>query len=103
MAAPLGAQCPTFLNELANAKAAHTDWEPAVYITNTCASPLILGAAGDNANGLYTSAAMGLADIANPDVAGDPSRSPPYIADMNDAGPRRHHHHRRPPAGTSAR
>ena len=44
IAFPLGAQCPAFLNELANAKAANEGWEPRVYLTNTCASPLILGA-----------------------------------------------------------
>ena len=43
MAVPLGAQCATFASELVNAKAANAGWEPRVYITNTCASPLILG------------------------------------------------------------
>ena len=52
MAFPLGAQCPTFLTELANQKAANPGWEPRVYLTNTCASPLILGVAGEAANGL---------------------------------------------------
>jgi ABC-type branched-subunit amino acid transport system substrate-binding protein len=66
VAFPLGAQCPTFLNELANQKAANSGWEPRVYLTNTCASPLILGAAGDSANGLYTSGAFGAVDITNP-------------------------------------
>lgn len=55
MAVPLGAQCITFLTELANAKAANPGWDPKVFITNTCASSLILGAAGDAANGIYTS------------------------------------------------
>ena len=70
-----------------------TDWHPAVYITNTCASPLILAVAGDNANGLYTSASMGLADVANPDVqTGNPAVAA-YIAEMTKPGLRRHHHH----------
>ncbi len=56
MAAPLGAGCPTFLKAVADAKAANPGWNPIVYLTNTCASPLILGAAGPAANGLYTSA-----------------------------------------------
>ncbi len=43
MATPLGGQCPTFMTEIANQLAVRTDWHPAVYITNTCASPLILG------------------------------------------------------------
>ena len=56
MAVPLGAQCPTFLTELANAKAA-IPGGTRVYMTNTCASPLILGAAGETANGIFASAA----------------------------------------------
>jgi branched-chain amino acid transport system substrate-binding protein len=85
MATPLGAQCISFLNELANAKAASEGWEPVVYITNTCASPLILGAAGENANGIYTSAAMGLLDVADPAVSGaEPAAS--YIAEMEAQG-----------------
>ena len=82
---PLGAGCVSFLNELANAKAA-TGWEPVVYMTNTCAaSALILGAAGPNADGIYTSAAMGLVDVANPEVAAvEPVAS--YIAEMEAQG-----------------
>lgn len=64
MAVPLGAQCVTFLKELANAKAANAGWNPQVYLTNTCASSLILGASGDAANGIYTSG-NGI-DIGNP-------------------------------------
>ena len=86
MATPLGAQCPTFMTEMANQLAVRTDWHPAVYITNTCASPLILAVAGDHANGLYTSASMGLADVANPDVqTGNPAVAA-YIAEMNNQG-----------------
>jgi len=69
MATPLGAQCVTFLNELGTVKQENPDWTPEVYLTNTCASSLILGAAGANADGLYTSAAMGLRDVSNPEVA----------------------------------
>ena len=66
LAVPLGAQCPTFLNELANAKAANPGWEPRLYITSTCASPLILGIAGAAANGLFTiSSAIDVADPKN--------------------------------------
>jgi ABC-type branched-subunit amino acid transport system substrate-binding protein len=64
MAVPLGAGCITFLNALAAAKAQTAGWNPATFITNTCASSLILGAAGADANGLYTSAAT--LDIGNP-------------------------------------
>jgi branched-chain amino acid transport system substrate-binding protein len=86
VAVPLGAQCISFLNELANAKAASDGWEPVVYMTNTCAaSPLILAGAGENANGIYSSAAMGIADVANPDVAAtEPIAS--YIAYMDEQG-----------------
>ncbi len=71
VAAPLGAQCPTFLNELANAKAANAGWEPRLYITSTCASPLILGIAGAAADGLVTiSPTM---DVADPKNAENPT------------------------------
>lgn len=85
MATPLGAQCVTFLSELANAKAANPDWAPVVYITNTCASPLILAIAGAAADGLYTSASMGLRDVGNPDVQ---TEEPvfEYLAEMNRQG-----------------
>lgn len=54
LAVPLGAQCPTFMNEIANAKAANPGWEPRVYITATCASTLVLQVAGQAADGLFT-------------------------------------------------
>ena len=48
-------------------------------------SPLILGAAGANADGIYTSAAMGLVDVANPEVAAvEPVAA--YIAEMEAQG-----------------
>ncbi len=55
MAVPLGAGCIGFLTEVAAAKAQNAGWTPATFITNTCASSLILGAAGAAADGLYTS------------------------------------------------
>lgn len=71
MAVPLGAGCIGFLTELANAKAQNAGWAPATYITNTCASSLILGAAGAAADGLYTSG--NLKDITAPANADDPA------------------------------
>ena len=85
MAVPLGAQCPTFMTELANAKAANPGWDPIVYITSSCGSPLILGAAGAAADGLYTSASMGIQDIGNPDVQAEPAIAE-YIAVMEEQG-----------------
>lgn len=70
LAVPLGAQCPTFLSELANAKAANPGWNPRVYITSTCASPLILGIAGASANGILT--VSGSIDVADPKNAENP-------------------------------
>jgi ABC-type branched-subunit amino acid transport system substrate-binding protein len=70
LAVPLGAQCPTFLSELANAKAANPGWNPRVYITSTCASPLILGIAGASANGILT--VSGSIDVADPKNADNP-------------------------------
>lgn len=86
MATPLGAQCPTFMSEMANQLAVRTDWHPAVYITNTCASPLILAVAGAAANGLYTSASMGLVDVSNPDVQTGNEGAAAYIAEMDNQG-----------------
>ena len=71
VAVPLGSQCPTFMKEVANAKAANAGWDPKVFITNTCASPLILGVAGPAADGLYTS--NFLQDIGDPAKATVPN------------------------------
>ena len=68
VAFPLGAQCPTFLGELANQKAANPGWEPRIYLTSTCASSLILAIAGESANGLYTSLPSGAVDVINPET-----------------------------------
>lgn len=85
MATPLGAQCITFLTELAAVKATTDGWEPAVYLTNTCASELILALAGEAADGIYTSASMGLRDVSDPDVAAaEPVAG--YIAEMEAQG-----------------
>lgn len=64
MAIPLGAGCIGFLTEVANAKAQNAGWTPATYLTNTCASSLILGAAGPAADGLLTTGY--LLDILDP-------------------------------------
>jgi branched-chain amino acid transport system substrate-binding protein len=85
VAFPLGAQCPVFLKELANQKAAHSAWNPRVYLTNTCASPLILGAAGDAANGIYTSQAFGAVDITQPENQKDPGVAE-YLSYMKTKG-----------------
>jgi ABC-type branched-subunit amino acid transport system substrate-binding protein len=83
MAVPLGAGCISFLTELANAKAQNAGWEPATFITNTCASSLILGAAGAAADGLYTSG--NLVDITDPANASIPAVAD-YIAYMEGLG-----------------
>jgi len=73
LAAPSGAQCATFLAEIANAKAANPGWAPRVYMTSTCASPLILAVSGAAADGMFTAASGGIADTGNPEViAGNP-------------------------------
>lgn len=86
IAVPLGAQCPTFLNEVANAKAANPGWEPRVYLTNTCASALILGGAGENATGLITSSSSGLIDIGDADVVASDPEAQEYVAYMESIG-----------------
>lgn len=83
MAVPLGAGCATFLGEVANAKAANPGWEPRVYITATCASSLILGLAGDAADGLYTSS--NLVDVLDPETAALPAVAE-YLAFMEAQG-----------------
>jgi ABC-type branched-subunit amino acid transport system substrate-binding protein len=83
MAVPLGAGCVTFLNALAAAKAQNAGWNPATFITNTCASSLILGAAGPDANGIYTSGAT--IDIGNPANATLP-KVKQYLDIMKAAG-----------------
>jgi branched-chain amino acid transport system substrate-binding protein len=55
VAAPLGLQCPAFLNQLATAKSQAAGWAPMVFLTNTCGSKLFLGLAGTAAEGVYTS------------------------------------------------
>ena len=71
LAVPLGAQCISFLKEVANAKATTAGWNPRIYITATCASTLLLGLAGDAANGIITTV-TGL-DVADPKNATDPN------------------------------
>lgn len=83
MAVPLGAGCISFLTEMANAKAQNAGWEPATYITNTCASSLILGAAGAAADGLFTS--NNLVDVTDPANAELPSVAE-YLAFMEAEG-----------------
>ena len=70
LAVPLGAQCPSFLSTVTEAKAANAGWEPKVFLTATCASSLILSVAGPAADGLYTS--NNLVDINNPDYSSLP-------------------------------
>jgi ABC-type branched-subunit amino acid transport system substrate-binding protein len=83
MAVPLGAGCIGFLTELAAAKAQNAGWTPSTFITNTCASSLILGAAGPAADGLYTSG--NLKDITAPSNASDPAVKE-YLDFMNAEG-----------------
>lgn len=87
VAVPLGAQCISFLGALAEAKAANPGWDPAVFMTNTCAaSALIMMVAGENADGVYTSANMGLKDVMNPDVAAEDPEVQAYLAEMEARG-----------------
>ena len=85
VAYPLGAQCPVFLAELANHKAANPGWDPRVYLTSTCASSLILGTAGASADGLYTSLPTGAVDVVNPETHTIPGVAE-YLAYMESKG-----------------
>jgi len=71
LAVPLGAQCPAFLKEVANAKAANPGWNPRIYITATCASTLLLSLAGAAGDGIIT--IVGGKDVADPKNANDPN------------------------------
>ncbi len=70
LAVPLGAQCPAFLKEVANAKAANPGWSPRIYLTSTCASSLLLGLAGSAADGIFT--VVSGKDVSDPKNANDP-------------------------------
>jgi len=83
LAVPLGAGCATFLSEVAAAKAANAGWEPEIFITATCSSPLILGLAGPAADGIFT--ANNLVDILDPEVAALPAIAE-YLAYMEGLG-----------------
>jgi branched-chain amino acid transport system substrate-binding protein len=83
MAVPLGAACIGFLTEVAAAKAADPSWTPAVYLTNTCSSALILGAAGPAATGLITS--NNTLDVVDPANASKPAVAE-YLAFLDGLG-----------------
>jgi ABC-type branched-subunit amino acid transport system substrate-binding protein len=84
VAVPLGTGCISFLKEVANAKAANAGWNPRIYLTATCASPFILGAAGDAADGIFT--VVTAIDVADPKNAGVPAVAD-YKAVMAAAAP----------------
>ncbi|MGB8858595.1 MAG: ABC transporter substrate-binding protein [Ilumatobacteraceae bacterium] len=83
MAVPLGVGCVTFLGELASKKAQTPSWTPATFITNTCASALILAGAGAAADGIYTS--NNLMDVTDPANAALPAVKE-YVDFMTGAG-----------------
>ncbi|MDO8362806.1 MAG: ABC transporter substrate-binding protein [Actinomycetota bacterium] len=83
MAVPLGIGCVTFLNELASKRAVTAGWTPPIFITNTCASSLILNGAGASADGIYTS--NNLVDVTDPSVADVPAVQD-YVAYMTSIG-----------------
>ncbi len=71
IAAPLGLGCGTFLKEIAAKTAADTSWKPRTYVTATCASPLLMAAAGAAADGMITS--TNLLNVADPANASNPA------------------------------
>ncbi len=83
MAVPLGIGCVTFLVETANSKAQNPGWAPLTFLTNTCAASLILNAAGENADGIYTS--NNLLDVTDPANASLPDVTA-YVDYMTSIG-----------------
>ncbi|MEO7428819.1 MAG: ABC transporter substrate-binding protein [Acidimicrobiales bacterium] len=83
LAVPLGAQCISFLKEVANAKAANPGWQPRIYITSTCASTLILAISGTAAEGIFTIVTG--KDSNDPANAADPAIAA-YRKAMTDLG-----------------
>ena len=83
IAVPLGAGCVTFLAALADKKAQTAGWTPYTYVTNTCASALILAAAGDKADGIYSS--NYLLDATDPAEQGNAGVKT-YVDYMTDKG-----------------
>lgn len=83
IAVPLGAGCISFLSALAAKKAETAGWAPLTYVTNTCASALILGIAGEAANGIYSS--NNLLDVNDPQNASNESVAT-YLAYMESKG-----------------
>ncbi|MEI7548199.1 MAG: ABC transporter substrate-binding protein [Actinomycetota bacterium] len=83
VAVPLGAGCITFLKALADKKAQTPGWDPKVYVTNTCASALILAVAGATADGILTSA--NYLDVSDPVNANNTSVKA-YLAYMAKLG-----------------
>ena len=57
-----------------------------MFLTNTCASALILAISGPAADGLYTSAGAGLADIGNPEVVASNPDYQAYVDYMTSIG-----------------
>jgi branched-chain amino acid transport system substrate-binding protein len=83
VATPLGAGCITFLAELAVGRMQHPGWDPAVFITNTCASNLIMAAAGAGADRVYSS--DNLLDLTDPAVQ-TLTAAQQYVAFMTGLG-----------------
>ncbi len=71
IASTTGLDCAYFLRELALHRNRAPDWQPLVMVDAACATPAILGLAGQGADGVYsTSNLAGPGDPANADVPG---------------------------------
>jgi len=71
VAVPLSLQCPAFTTQLVETKAANPGWDPVVFLTNTCASRLLISVlAGGSGDKVYTSS--NLIDPVDPKNSGVP-------------------------------
>ena len=83
LAAPLGLGCGAFLKEVAAKKKADSSWQPRIYATATCASPLLMANAGEAADGIISS--TNLLNVADPANAENPGVKE-YLAFMKQIG-----------------
>ncbi len=85
LAVPLGLGCISFMQELSNAKAANPDFDPIVYVTGTCASPIFFDAVGESATGVYST--LNFKDVNNEDLKANDADVMNYLEQITATNP----------------